>query len=108
MVDEVIELDDGRQVVVRLKERTEPKDEAFAEERVQFSQRLRASRLMQLFGNWRAVLFGNPSQRQLFRKFAGGALLASLESTQHKITINQALYPTPQPAQPSTPASAQR
>jgi hypothetical protein len=104
LIEQIIELEDGGQVLVRLDAKTEPKDEDFAKEREQFSQRLRSARLMQLFGNWRAVLFGGPNQREIFRKFAGGALLATLDSTKHKITINQALYPIPQP--PVVPASA--
>lgn len=77
LVDALIEVD-GRVIVARLKERVEPTDEDFAKEKDALAQRLRGRRAAQLFGNWQAIVFGPVTQREAFRKFAGGALLSSL------------------------------
>lgn len=104
LVPELIVLDDGKLAVVRLEERVEPKDEDFAKERAQFERRLRGMRIMQLFGNWRAAVFGSPTQRQLMKRFAGGALLAALEADAGKVKLNESMYPAPKPAAPASAA----
>ena len=69
---------DGRVIVARLKERVEPTDEDFTKDKDALAQRLRGRRAAQLFGNWQAIVFGPVTQREAFRKFAGGALLSGL------------------------------
>ncbi len=104
LVKTLIELEGGKVAIVRLKERTEAKPEDLTNDFAQTEQRLRAQRLMQLFGNWRAVVFGAPSQRELARKFAGGALMAALDADGGKVTLNDSMYPAPAP--PASPTSA--
>ncbi|MCA9543927.1 MAG: SurA N-terminal domain-containing protein [Myxococcales bacterium] len=104
LVPELMALEDGKLAIVRLEERVEPKDEEFAAERAQFERRLRGMRLVQLFGNWRAAVFGPPTQRALMKRFAGGALLAALQADAGKVKFNESLYPAPAPAAPESAA----
>jgi hypothetical protein len=101
LVDEVIELEDAF-VVVRLRERKKPTDEEFKAESDQFAQQLKAGRAAQLFGNWKAVVFGPVTQREIFLKFAGGALLAGLPKVDGSaVALNTDKFPEP-PAAPAT------
>lgn len=93
LVEEVLEVED-KLVLVRLKDRVEPTDEDFAKEKDAIADRLRRQRANQLFGQWRAVLFGPVAQREVFRKFSGGALLEMLPAPDGKqIEINEKLFP---------------
>lgn len=77
LIDSLVEVGD-RIIIARLKERVEPSADDFAKEKDALAQRLRGRRMAQLFGNWQAVVFGPVTQREAFRKFAGGALLTGL------------------------------
>jgi peptidyl-prolyl cis-trans isomerase D len=77
--------------VVRLRERVEPTDEGFAAEKDDFALRLRIGRTNRLFGNWRGILFGAVSQRELLRKFQGGSMLSG--NLGAGIEVNEADYP---------------
>ncbi len=102
LVDEVIELEDAF-VVARLRERKKPTDEEFKAEQDQFVQQLKAGRAAQLFGNWKAVVFGPVSQRELFLKFAGGALLTSLPKVDGSaVALNTEKFPEPPAATPAS------
>lgn len=98
LVDEAIEVG-GKVYVVRLKERVEPDDEAFAKEKDTFMRRLRDQRAARLLGNWQAVLFGPVRQREVLRRFTGGALQTLVAKAEYR--LNPDLYPAPQmPADP--------
>ncbi|MEZ4474660.1 MAG: SurA N-terminal domain-containing protein [bacterium] len=103
LVDEVLEVDD-RFIVARLRERKEPTDAEFATEREKFTNQLKAARSAQLFGNWKAIVFGPVAQREVFRKFAGGALLSGLPKVDGSaIALNAEQLPEPvEPAAPTT------
>lgn len=95
LVDEVLEVDE-RFIVARLRERKEPTDAEFATERERFSNQLKGARAAQLFGNWRAIVFGPVAQREVFRKFAGGALLSGLPKVDGSaIALNDEQLPPP-------------
>ncbi|MCA9542096.1 MAG: peptidyl-prolyl cis-trans isomerase, partial [Myxococcales bacterium] len=102
LVDQVLEVE-GRLFVVALKERVEPDDEAFAKDRETFERRLRIGRANQLFGNWKAVVYGPVRQREVFRRFTGGALLDVLDHAEG-VRLNDELYPPP--AAPALPEGA--
>ncbi|MEZ4434705.1 MAG: SurA N-terminal domain-containing protein [bacterium] len=100
LVEEPVEVE-GKLYIVRLKERTEADDAAYAQEKETFARRLRDQRAAQLLGNWQAVLFGPVRQREVFRRFSGGALLGLIEDAD--IELNADAYP-PVAAAPGTPA----
>lgn len=100
LIDQPIEVD-GKLYVVRLAERVEPDDAAFAIEKETFARRLRDQRAGRLLGNWQAVLFGPVRQREVFRRFSGGALLELLEKT--TVELNPDIYPAIA-AEPAVPA----
>ena len=104
--NEVLDID-GRLMVVRLKNRSEPEAAKYAEEKTAIERQLRSKRVSQLFGNWEAILYGPTRQREIFKKFSGGALVAGLE-TDTNVKINNGAFtpvapatgaPAPQPAQ---------
>lgn len=103
LVDTLLEVD-GRIIVARLKERVEPSDDDFAKEKDALAQRLRGRRANQLFGNWQAVVFGPVTQREAFRKFAGGALLSSLPKVDGDSIRLESIVPAA-PASDAAPAS---
>lgn len=96
LLDEVLELED-RFVIVRLGERVEPDDAAYAEKKDEVATHLRRVRQAQLFGNWEILLFGPAAQRDLFLKFSRPALFATLPGagTDPEIVINEEAFPPP-------------
>ncbi len=101
LVEQPIEVD-GKLFVVRLAERVEPDDETFAKEKDTFLRRLRDQRAARMLGNWQAVLFGPVRQREVFRRFSGGALQTLLAKAE--VEYNPDAYP-PAPAAPAQPAA---
>jgi hypothetical protein len=99
LIDEPVEVE-GKLYIVRLKDRTEPDDAAYGEEKESFARRLRDQRAGQLLGSWQAVLFGPVRQREAFRQFSGGALLSLIEAAD--IKLNPDAYP-PIAAAPADP-----
>lgn len=79
LVDEVLEIGDAL-FVVRLRERIEPDESKFAEEKKVYENRLKRQLDDQLFGSWRDFVYGPTRNRAVQMRFAGrsGALLASL------------------------------
>ena len=103
LIDAAVEVE-KKLYVVRLRERVEPTDEGFAAEKDDFALRLRIGRTNRLFGNWRGILFGAVSQRELLRKFQGGSMLSG--NLGSGIEVNEADYPLgPAPASQPQPAS---
>ena len=99
---------DGRVIVARLKERVEPTAEDFAKDKDALAQRLRGRRAAQLFGNWQAIVFGPVTQREAFRKFAGGALLSGLpvpDGDAIKLSDSVKVKAAPASAAPASKAS---
>ncbi len=93
IVGELLEVGDAL-VVAKLKERVDPDAKKYAEAKGDLSDRMRAERSRQLFGNWQAIVFGPTSQRETFRKFSGGSMLGGL-ANKASIEINQEAFPVP-------------
>ncbi len=103
LVEKALEVG-GKVYVVSLKERVEPDDETFANEKETFIRRLRDQRAARLMGNWQAVLFGPVRQREMLRRFTGGALQTLVAKAEFK--LNGDLYPAPPAPEPVAPGAA--